>query len=87
MRAVAPRIYGFPEVSLAEDQHEFRSIVAARVEYQAIGRGWVTRWRLSPEEMEAVGRGSDVYVEILGDTMAPVSVSIGVPKHLTEPQP
>lgn len=85
MRAVAPRIEGLAEVTLAEDQHEYKSVTVAPVEYADGSRSWITRWRLSPEELEAVGRGSDVYVEILGDRMAPVSVSIGAPAHLWNP--
>lgn len=62
MRAVAPRLDGLHEVTLAEDQHEFLSIVAGVIDYPNGARWWVTRWRLSDEGREKVARGEDVYL-------------------------
>lgn len=82
MRTVAPRIAGFPEITVAEDQHEYLSLTATPIEYADGSRAVLTRWRLSPEEVEAIGRGSDIYVELLGAQMQPIRITVGAPEHL-----
>jgi len=85
MRPVAPRT-GEPEVTIAEEQHEYLPITAAvrdRVVNLENGgrvrvRSLVTRWTLTPEERQQVSAGADVYVELLtgGRPMQPVAVGL-----------
>lgn len=84
MRPIAPRT-GEPEVTVAEEQHEYRPIVAAirrrRLEdmpgVELVAH--VTRWTLTHEERRRIAAGEDVYVEQLtgGGPMQPISVTVG----------
>lgn len=82
MRAVAPRIGGLTEVTLAEEQPDLMPITAAVVDYADGSRAWLTRWRLTSEEWEKIGRGSDIYLMVLGERMAPIAPFVGVPPEL-----
>lgn len=77
MRPIAPRT-GEPEITLAEEQHDYLPITAA-VRMRPVGQSLVTRWTLTPAERAAVANGADVFVETLtfGAPMQPVAVSIG----------
>jgi hypothetical protein len=83
VRPVAPRVGSLPEVTIAEDQHQFLTLVGAVTTYKN-GSGMLTRWRLTDEERERVVKGEDLYLELLtfGKPVQPIILSIGVPNHL-----
>jgi hypothetical protein len=77
---VAPQT-GAPEIAVAEDQLEYKSITVARYGDNA-GMGPVTlltRWRLTDGERARVAAGEDVYVALrtFGDAMQPIVVQVG----------
>lgn len=78
MRPIAPRT-GLPEVTLAEDQPEFKPITVALWSDPTGACGCLTRWRPSPEELTALLSGEDVFVAITtgGHPMQPVHVQVG----------
>lgn len=80
MRPVSPDI-GCPEVSLAQGQPEYFELTAAVVPYADGTVGVVTRWRLDPEELEKLARGSDLYLVLLtaDGRPQPVLLSVGAP--------
>lgn len=80
MRSVAPRI-GYPEVTLAEDQHEFYALTAALVPYEDGTVGVATRWRLSDDERSAIAGGEDVFLilQTADGRPQPVAISVGNP--------
>jgi hypothetical protein len=70
MKQVAPRI-GADEITVAEDQLEFRTVVAAVCQmpdndpdFPSV-RYLVTRWRLSDSERQAIAGGEDFYIRHL----------------------
>lgn len=81
MRAVAPRIRGCPEITVAEDQHQYMSITVAVVQYEGGDRGVMTRWRLDDADRARIAAGEDLYVGILtfGGPMHPLQISVGNP--------
>jgi hypothetical protein len=74
MRPIAPRT-GAPEVTVAEHQHEFATITAARYEVSP-GEGirpmrtMVLRYTMSPEERAQIAAGEDIYIAMLGGVVA-----------------
>lgn len=83
MRPVAPRI-GAPEIMIAEDQEEYRTLVGAVVKRSLEGTEQicvVTRWTLTDAERAAVLAGEDIYVEILtfGKPLNPLHIQVGAP--------
>lgn len=64
MRPIAPRIDDprCQEITVAEDQHEYQTLTAARVQCTDGKVEMCTRWTLTKEEREAIARGEDVYV-------------------------
>lgn len=87
MRMIAPRT-GAPEITVAENQLEYRPIVVA-VYNEKPTRQLLTRWTFTPEEREAIARGEDVYFALLtfGQPMQPISASVGPAGWLVEPLP
>ena len=77
MRPIAPRI-GAPEITLAEEQHEYLPITAAVLE-GPFGTEIVTRWVFTPEERAAIARGESLYLRILtfGKPLPPLAPTIG----------
>lgn len=88
MRAIAPRLGELPEVHLAEDQEEYATLCVALVEFNDGSRGVVSRWRLDPEELEKLARGSDLYLLVLthGLPMQPVHLTVGTPEWAVTPE-
>jgi hypothetical protein len=77
MRSIAPRT-GAVEVTLGEDQLEFSPVVAALYEHESGATVFLTRWRPSDEEREALANGGDIYIGQLrpkGELFAPLAVS------------
>lgn len=77
MRPVAPRL-GFPEITIAEDQHEYLPVTAG-VFMGPLGREIVTRWQLTPEDRARLLAGEDIYIRVLtyGQPLQPLAPSIG----------
>lgn len=79
MRSVAPRVEGCPEVTLAEDQHEYAVLTAAVVTYADGQQAMMTRWRLDDAERAKIAAGEDFYLLLLGRAMQPVAPFVGPP--------
>jgi len=64
MRPIAPRLGDdvSDEVTVAEDQHEYKTLVAAFVSHENGSRSAYTRWTLTTDERVRVANGEDVYV-------------------------
>jgi hypothetical protein len=64
MRPIAPRLNhpAADELSVAEEQEEFKTITMARVAYGDGTHAMVGRWTLTPEERKRVADGEDIYV-------------------------
>lgn len=77
MRPVAPRI-GAPEITLAEEQHDYLPITAA-VYQGVLGTEVVTRWQLTPEDRARLLAGEDLYLRVLtfGQPLQPLAPTIG----------
>ena len=83
MHAVAPRT-GAEEVTLAEEQLEYKPLTAARYDVQFTeqsppARALLTRWRLDDRDRELIAGGEDVYLACLtfGDPLQPLIVQVG----------
>ena len=76
----APRLGdGFPEIQVAEEQHEYLQVTAAPVVFNDGTAGLCTRWAFTEEERAAIARGEDLYVLLLGTRMQPISMTVGKP--------
>jgi len=83
MHQVAPRT-GAEEVTLAEDQTEYKPLVAARYDVQFSpghepARALLTRWRLTEDERRRIAEGEDIYLACLtfGDPLQPLMMQVG----------
>lgn len=80
MRPIAPRIDGLPELTIAEDQHDYMPITAAIVEYSDGVHVRVCRWTFTPEEREQVAAGADLYFATNARIpLMPHSFTVGFP--------
>lgn len=89
MDMIAPRT-GAPEITLAEDQLEYKPLTVAVYGNNA-GQGprtLLSRWRFSDEERERIAAGEDLYVGLttFGRPMQPIRVQVG-PEGWVEPEP
>lgn len=75
MRPIAPRLPNCDEVTVAEDQHQYMTITAARIQYLNGDTTMCCRWTLTPEERVRISAGEDVYIQFPG-RVAPHSVSL-----------
>lgn len=78
MRMVAPRT-GAPEISVAENQPEYKTLTAALYRDQDERQMLLTRWRLTDAERELLLNGEDLYVALVtcGKPMQPLLVQVG----------
>lgn len=78
MYMVAPRT-GAPEITVAENQLEYRPLVAGVYQDPAGSVMLLTRWRLDLAARHAVARGADVYLMqvTFGQPMQPVQIQVG----------
>ncbi|MBX9853910.1 MAG: hypothetical protein K2Y26_00165 [Gemmatimonadaceae bacterium] len=85
MRPVAPRT-GAPEITIAEEQEEYKPITIAVYQYSDGSRGLLTRYTFTAEERAAIARGEDVYIMQLnfGGGFTPQIVECG-PGSFTVP--
>jgi hypothetical protein len=83
MRMISPNV-GLPEITVAEDQHEYLTLTAALVEWDDGSRGILTRWRLTHNEKERVANGEDLYITVLtfGQPLQPIAVVVGEPDYV-----
>jgi hypothetical protein len=81
---VSPNV-GLPEVTVAEDQHDYLALTAAVVEWRDGSRGILTRWRLTDDERRRIAGGEDLYVTLLtfGQPMQPLGIDVGTPEYIT----
>lgn len=77
MRPIAPRLPDdvAEEITVAEDQHEYMTITAARVRHTDGTHSMYCRWTLTPEERRRVAAGEDIYLAF-PERVAPHSVSL-----------
>jgi hypothetical protein len=83
MHSVAPRT-GPDEVNVAEEQHEYRQLVAAPYMHTYAERlppayTLLTRWRFTPEDRVQVAAGEDLYLAVLtfGNPLQPLNIQVG----------
>ena len=78
MHMVAPRT-GAEEVTIAEDQLEYKPLVAARYETPDGVPVLLTRWRFSEEDRAKIAAGEDLYLGVLtfGQPLQPLQVQVG----------
>lgn len=63
MRPIAPRLGDIAEeITVAEEQEEFKPLTMARVPVEGGGFYMFARWTLTPEERRRVAAGEDIYV-------------------------
>lgn len=88
MHMVAPRT-GAPEVTIAENQVEYKPVVAALYVHPQFGNAPVllTRWRLNDEDRRRIAEGGDLYISLMtfGHPMQPITVQVG-PAGWTVPE-
>lgn len=79
MRPVSPDI-GWPEAVAGENELEHSPLPVAFVEHPEGMQSVVSRWRLTPEEREAVAVGADLFVTVLrprSPLVQPLYVRVG----------
>lgn len=86
MRMVAPRT-GAEEITIAESQEEYKTLVAAIYETPEGHQILLTRWKLSVEEVNRIINGEDIYVSLMtfGTPMQPILVQVGPKGWLVDP--
>lgn len=87
MRMIAPRT-GAHEITLAEDQLEYKPLVAAVYVRPDFGNApmLLTRWTFTEEERAAIAAGEDLYLGVLtfGQPLQPLSVQVGPAGYIVE---
>jgi hypothetical protein len=78
MHAVAPRT-GAGEITIAEDQLEYKPLVGALYENQQGHTIILTRWRFTAEDRRRIAEGEDLYLGIMtfGAPLQPIDISVG----------
>lgn len=78
MRMIAPRT-GAEEITIAEDQLEYKPLVAARYVTEDGVPVLLTRWRLTDEERALIAEGADLYLSVMtfGQPLQPLSLQVG----------
>lgn len=87
MHMVAPRT-GAEEVTVAEDQLEYKPLVAARYQTPDGVPVLLTRWRFTDEDRARVAAGGDLYLSVMtfGQPLQPIGVQIGPDGWMMEPR-
>lgn len=62
MRPIAPRLDVGEEITVAENQLEYLTLVATRVEFADGDTQMVVRWTMTVEERSRIASGEDVYI-------------------------
>jgi hypothetical protein len=87
MRMVAPRT-GAVEISIAEEQLEYKPLVAAMYQNPAYGGALtlLTRWRLTEEEKARVAAGEDLYLSVMtfGQPLQPLNLQVGPEGYMVD---
>jgi hypothetical protein len=78
MRMVAPRT-GADEITIAEDQLEYKPLVAARYQTEDGHQMLLTRWRFTDEERARIAGGEDLYLGVMtfGQPLQPLAPQVG----------
>lgn len=85
MRPIRPKLAA-PQITIAEDQHEYLPVTAALVKHPEFPvrpsqqhNAIVIAFRPNDEERAKIAAGSDIYVELLtfGGPMQPIIVDVG----------
>ena len=85
MRMIAPRIGDAEEITVPEEQREFRPLVVAKLRLPDDHPDFpgfpyvVSRWTFTDEERERIYRGEDITIAHLtgGGAMQPLSPQVG----------
>ncbi len=88
MRAVAPRV-GAPEIMLAEEQEEYKTVCAAVITHDDGTIAIMTRWKFNDDERERIAEGEDLYLRLFtfGQPMNPIHIEVGRPAWATDGPP
>ena len=83
---VAPRT-GAEEITIAEDQLEYRPLVAAVYRTEDGQPLLLTRWRFTEEERQQIAGGEDLYLAVLtfGKPLQPLALQIGPEGYVVTP--
>lgn len=78
MRMVAPRT-GADEITLAEDQLEYKPLTAAVYRTEEGHVTLLTRWKFTDEERAAIAAGEDLYLGVMtfGGPLQPLMAQVG----------
>jgi hypothetical protein len=78
MHMVSPRT-GADEVTIAENQLEYKPLVAAVYQTPEGVQTLLTRWRLDDAERARVAAGEDVYLGVMtfGNPLQPLIMQVG----------
>lgn len=80
MRNIAPRIAGADEFDIAEEQHQYKQVVACLVRFGDGTVARVLRYAFNATEREAIARGEDIYFGTpASQKLQPHWFSIGFP--------
>ncbi len=88
MRMIAPRT-GAHEITLAEEQLEYRPLTAAVYSHPDFDNAPVllTRWTFTDEERAAIANGEDLYLAVLtfGKPLQPLAPQVGPGGYVVAP--
>jgi hypothetical protein len=79
MRAVRPDT-GADEVMIAEEQHQYKTLVGAVYHTEEGVRIILTRWRLDDDERAKIAAGEDIYLGLMTFNGPLQPIIIGVDK-------
>jgi UDP-N-acetyl-D-mannosaminuronic acid transferase (WecB/TagA/CpsF family) len=85
MRTISPNLVGIPEVVIAEEQHEYKTMIGgAAVSSEDNMPIMICRWRLTPAERQKLIDGEDLWTTHLtfGHPFQPLTTDIGKPDWL-----
>lgn len=93
MRPVAPRVDGIDEETIGGNNEQYLAITVGLAPTDSGGSAFVTRWRLSDEDRDAILRGEDIFItqmhaRWIGDPalrFVPLKVSVGIGDLMADP--
>lgn len=88
MHMVAPRT-GAEEITVAEDQLEYKPLVAALYQTPEGTTVLLTRWRFTDEDRAKISAGEDLYLGVMtfGKPLQPLMIGVGPEGWTVESNP
>jgi hypothetical protein len=85
MRTISPNLEGIEEITIAEEQQEYKTLVAAALYDTTLSSSVIVlRWKLTPEERQKLIAGEDLWTTHLafGNPFQPLTADVGKPDWL-----